>query len=119
VRNDDAGVASGLLNTGRQIGGSIGLAILGTVAWGAVANNLRSQAAAAAVAAKSAGGHLSAAQAAALQRSMTDRALAFGFSRGFLVAAGIALLALVITVLAIRVRREDLAGVNPKAAPGS
>ena len=49
---------------------------------------------------------------------MTDHALAFGFSRGFLVAAGIALLALVITVLAIRVQREDLAGVNPKAAPG-
>jgi len=56
-------------------------------------------------------------QQAALQRSMTDHALAFGFSRGFLVAAGIALLALVITVLAIRVRPEDLAG-NPKAAPG-
>ena len=48
---------------------------------------------------------------------MTDHALAFGFSRGFLVAAGIALLALVITVLAIRVRPEDLTG-NPKAAPG-
>jgi EmrB/QacA subfamily drug resistance transporter len=118
VANSDAGVASSLLNTGRQVGGSIGLAILGTVAWGAVADNLRSQAAAAAAAAKSAGGHLPAAQAAALQRSMTDHALAFGFSRGFLVAAGIALLALVTTVLAIRVRRADLAGVNPKAAPG-
>jgi hypothetical protein len=51
-----------------------------------------------------------AAQTAALQRSMTDHALAFGFARGFLVAAGIALLALVTTVLAIRVRPEDLAG---------
>jgi EmrB/QacA subfamily drug resistance transporter len=112
VAGDDAGVASGLLNTGRQVGGSIGLAILGTVAWGAVADSLRSQAAAAAAAAKSPGGHLSAAQAAALQRSMTDHALAFGFSRGFLVATGIALLALVVTVLAIRIRREDLAGVN-------
>jgi EmrB/QacA subfamily drug resistance transporter len=113
VHNDDAGVASSLLNTGQQVGGSIGLAILGTVAWSAVASNMHSQAAAA----KSAAGHLSAAQVAALQRSMADHALAFGFARGFLVSAGIALLALVITVLAIRVRREDLAGVNPMAAP--
>jgi hypothetical protein len=49
---------------------------------------------------------------------MTDHALAFGIARGFLVAAGIALLALVITVLAIRVRREDLAGAKPNAASG-
>jgi len=118
VDNADAGVASSLLNTGQQVGGSIGLAILGTVAWSAVANNLRTQAAAAASAAKSGAGHMSAAQTAALQRSMSDHALAFGFARGFLVAAGIALFALVITVLTIRVRREDLAGMNPMAAPG-
>jgi len=46
VDNNDAGVASSLLNVGQQVGGSIGLAILGTVAWSAVANSLRSQAAA-------------------------------------------------------------------------
>ena len=34
-------------------------------------------------------------------------------SRGFLVAAGIMLLALVITVATIRIRRSGLAGVNP------
>ncbi len=39
VREEDTGVASSLLNTGQQVGGSIGLAILGTVAWSAVANN--------------------------------------------------------------------------------
>lgn len=33
--------------------------------------------------------------------------------RGFLVAAGIMLLALVITVATIRIRRSGLAGVNP------
>src|SRR2546429_8198964 len=68
VGDRDAGVASSLLNTGQQVGGSIGLAILGTVAWSAVANSLHSQAAAAA--AKSAGTHLSAAQQAALQHAM-------------------------------------------------
>ena len=39
VRDQDAGLASSLLNTGQQVGGSIGLAVLGTVAWTAVANS--------------------------------------------------------------------------------
>ncbi len=43
VRNEDTGVASSLLNVGQQVGGVIGLAILGTVAWSAVATSLRSQ----------------------------------------------------------------------------
>jgi EmrB/QacA subfamily drug resistance transporter len=118
VADDDAGVASSLLNTGQQVGGSIGLAILGTVAWSAVANSLRSQAASAAAAAKS-GVHLSPAKQAALQRAMTDHAFAFGFGRAFLVSAGIALLALVITVVAIRVKRSDLEGVDLMATPGA
>jgi len=117
VANSDTGVASSLLNTGQQVGGSIGLAILGTVAWSAVANSIHSQAAAAASAAKHATVHLSAAKQAALQKAMTDHALSVGFSKGYLVSAGIALLALIITVIAIRVKREDLSGVNPLAAP--
>ena len=44
VADNDAGVASSLLNTGQQVGGSIGLAILGTVAWSAVATSIHSQA---------------------------------------------------------------------------
>ena len=117
VRNNDAGVASSLLNTGQQVGGSIGLAILGTVAWSAVANNIHAQVAAAAAAAKHATVHLSAAQQAAVQKAITDHAYSAGFSKGYLVSAGIALLALIITVVAIRVKREDLAGINPMAAP--
>ena len=77
VANNDAGVASSLLNTGQQVGGSIGLAILGTVAWSAVANSIHSQAAAAAAAAKHATVHLSAAQQAALQKAI-DRPRALG-----------------------------------------
>jgi EmrB/QacA subfamily drug resistance transporter len=117
VADRDAGVASSLINTGQQVGGSIGLAVLGTVAWSAVANSIRSQAAAAAAAAAKAGSHpLTHAKAAALQTSVYHHALSVGFSRGYLVSAGIAFLALVITVIAIRVRREDLAGVNPMSA---
>ncbi len=117
VANNDTGVASSLLNVGQQVGGALGLAVLGTVAWTAVANSLRSQAAAAAAAAKTATAHLSAAQAAAVQKAATNHALATGFSKGYIVSAGIMALALIITLVLIRVRREDLAGVNPMAAP--
>ena len=117
VGNNDAGVASSLLNVGQQVGGALGLAILGTVAWSAVANSLHSQAAAAAAAAKHATVHLSAAQQAAAQKAATNHALAHGFSQGYVVSAGIMLLALIIAVVAIRVTREDLSGINPMAAP--
>jgi EmrB/QacA subfamily drug resistance transporter len=117
VADHDTGVASSLLNVGQQVGGSIGLAILGTVAWSAVANSIHSQAAAAAAAARHATAHLSAAQQAAAARAITDHAFSVGFSKGYLVSAGIALLGLIITVLAIRVKRDDLTGVNPMAAP--
>jgi hypothetical protein len=114
VADNDAGVASSLLNTGQQVGGSIGLAILGTVAWSAVSNNIRAQAAAAA---KHATVHLTGAKAAAAAKVVTDHALSVGFAKGYEVSAGIALLALIITVAMIRVKREDLAGINPMAAP--
>jgi hypothetical protein len=117
VANNDTGVASSLVNVGQQVGGAVGLAVLGTVAWSAVANSLRSQAAAAAAAAKTATVHLSAAQVAAAQKAAANHALAHGFSQGYLVSAGIMALALIITLVAIRVRREDLSGVNPMAAP--
>jgi len=117
VADNDAGVASSLLNVGQQIGGSIGLAILGTVAWSAVATSIHSQAAAAAAAAKHASTHLSAAAQAAAQKGILAHAYSTGFAKGYIVSAGIALLGLVITLLAIRVKREDLAGINPMAAP--
>ncbi len=117
VGNNDAGVASSLLNVGQQVGGALGLAILGTVAWSAVANSLHAQAAAAAAAAKHATVHLSAAQQAAVQKAAANHALAHGFSQGYVVSAGIMLIALIIAVVAIRVTREDLSGVNPMAAP--
>jgi EmrB/QacA subfamily drug resistance transporter len=118
VDDKDAGLASSLLNTGQQVGGSIGLAILGTVAWTVVANTARNSAAAAkaALAAAARAGHplhATVAQAKAAQTSLYDHALSTGFSRGFEVSAGIALLALIVAIVAIRVTREDLSGVQP------
>ena len=42
VSDRDAGLAASLPNVGQQVGGSIGLALLGTVAWTVVANTARS-----------------------------------------------------------------------------
>ena len=67
VAEADSGVASSLLNATRQVGGSIGLAVLGTVAWTVVANH--------AVRARTTAAY--------------THALAAGFDRAFLVAAGI------------------------------
>jgi EmrB/QacA subfamily drug resistance transporter len=118
VNDEDSGLASSLLNTGQQVGGSIGLAVLGTVAWTVVADTARKSAVhAAAVAAKAkAAGHplhVTAAQAKVAQSSIYDHALSVGFSRGFEVSAGIAFLALLVTIAMIRVTREDLAGIQP------
>ncbi|MGH3301863.1 MAG: hypothetical protein ACRDOK_09305, partial [Streptosporangiaceae bacterium] len=119
VDERDAGVASSLVNTGQQVGGSIGLAILGTVAWTIVANTVRNSVAAAKAAAAhaAAAGHPvtpTAHQIAAAKTAIANNALATGFSRGFEVSAGIMLLALIVTLVMIRVRKRDLEGVNPQ-----
>jgi threonine/homoserine/homoserine lactone efflux protein len=50
-----------------------------------------------------------------LAAAIYRHAIATGFSRGFLVAAGIALLTLAINITVIRVRRADLAAAQPPA----
>jgi EmrB/QacA subfamily drug resistance transporter len=95
VGEADTGVASSLLNAGRQVGAAIGLAVLGTVAWTVAANGARAHAAAARTASR---------------QAAYQHALAAGFDRAFLVGAGIAVLILVTAIAAIRVRRADLSG---------
>jgi hypothetical protein len=91
IAESDSGVASSLVNTGRQVGGALGLAVLGTVAWTVTANGVRAHAA-------------------------YQPALAAGLDRAFLVAAGLAVLILVTAVVAIRGRS---AGVTvPSAGTG-
>ena len=96
VAEADSGVAASLLNTGRQVGGSIGLAVLGTVAWTVVADGART--------------HGAAARTCLMETAAYRHALTAGFDRAFLVAAGIAMLILVIAIAVIRVRRADLSG---------
>src|SRR5215468_645855 len=103
VAAQDAGVAASLLNTGQQVGGAIGLAALATIAWTTVADNLHG--ARAAIAAGR--------QPAASPAQLIAHALATGFARGFLAAGAIALLALLIALATIRVRRQELTGTRP------
>jgi EmrB/QacA subfamily drug resistance transporter len=98
VGEADTGVASSLLNAGRQVGAAIGLAVLGTVAWTVAANAARAHAAA------------SPTTRTAVAEAAYRHALAAGFDRAFLVGAGIAVLLLVMATVAIRVRRADLNG---------
>jgi len=88
VKNEEAGAASSLLNIGQQIGGSIGLAAIGTVAWTSVAHSVRDQMAAAA-----ASGGAGAAQGAAggLPPQVLYHALTVGFSTGLMIAGAVAI----------------------------
>ncbi|MGH9044157.1 MAG: hypothetical protein ACRDVP_04870, partial [Acidimicrobiales bacterium] len=99
-------VASSMVNVAQQVGGAIGLALVGTVAWSAVASDLRSAL------------HGSAATAATAQVQIYHDALATGFSGGYLVSAGVFALALIIALVVIHVRRSDLSGAGSTAVPG-
>jgi predicted MFS family arabinose efflux permease len=112
VGDQDSGLASSLLNTSQQVGGAIGLAALGTVAWTAYANSARSQ-----IAAAGRSGHALA--SAQVRASVYHHALAAGITRGFLAASGIALAALVLASVTIWISREDLASPAAAPAPGS
>jgi EmrB/QacA subfamily drug resistance transporter len=95
VRNEDAGAASGVLNVGQQIGGAIGLAAIGTIAWSAVANSVQDQvaaggAAAAGVAAQGAG---------AIPTPILYRALTDGFSQGLFIAGVVTLAGFLVAIV--------------------
>jgi EmrB/QacA subfamily drug resistance transporter len=95
VRDQESGLASGLINTSQQIGGALGLAVLATVA------NSRTDELMA-----SSGGDPSA----------LTNALNEGFQSAFLVGAGIALLGLVLTFVLIR-SRDSRAHTELGSAP--
>ena len=118
VAEQDSGVASSLLNTAQQVGGAIGLAVLGTVAWSGVADSVRTQVAQVAAAAAKAGRPLPK-PGTPPPASIYDHALTVGFSRAFEVAAGIGLLALLIALATIRVSRQELAGAAPEPQEGA
>ena len=110
VAEQDTGVASSLLNTAQQVGGAIGLAALGTVAWTTVADSVRTQVVHAAAAA----GRPLPKPGTPPPTSIYYHALTVGFSARSSVAAAVGLVALLIAIATIRVRRQDLSGAAPE-----
>ena len=96
VSEGDAGIASGVLNTTQQIGGSIGLAVLTTVSATVATSHVQDLLA----------GGTSPETAAAL--SAID-----GWTAAFRISAGLAALAFVITLFAIKVSKEEAAHAGP------
>ena len=98
VRPDEAGAASGLINTSQQIGGAVGLAAITTIATTATTNYLTSHAPSPAV---------------------LPSALTHGFQVGFVVLAGLALLAAVLSATLIaNVKASAMAGEGAEGAGG-
>jgi EmrB/QacA subfamily drug resistance transporter len=79
VDDSEAGVASSLLNVAQQVGASIGVAGLGTIAWTVVSNRLD--------------------DAPGARGEIYQQALADGFDRGFLVTACVALVGVLVALL--------------------
>ena len=108
ISDEHAGVASSMFNAGQQVGGAVGLAVIGSVAWTIVNNHVR-----AAPAGQPAG-------------QVYGQALASGVTAALTMGAVAAVVALIVTLVAIRTRAERvlLAGVQvdaeaaPRARPG-
>ncbi|MDQ3466147.1 MAG: MFS transporter [Actinomycetota bacterium] len=108
VADREAGLASGVLNTTQQIGGSLGLAVLSTIAVSVTTNRLEELALSA-----GAGG----ASGGQLPPEILGGALIDGYTTAFQVAAGLALAAFIVTFFTIRVRAEE-AAASPTAHIG-
>jgi MFS family permease len=86
VKPSETGLASALLNTSQQIGGAVGLSLLGTIA-ATAANN-----------------RLAEAHGQPTQQ-LIAAATTHGYTQAFTVAAGLLLVGLILSALVIRVRR--------------
>jgi hypothetical protein len=92
-----------MFNAGQQIGGAVGLAVIGSVAWTVVNRHVKDSLS------HIAAGHNFAGHAAAGPGSpIYDHALSSGVTTALTMGAGATVLALIVTLIAIRVRREDL-----------
>jgi len=107
VRHDEAGAASSLLNIGQQVGGSIGLAAIGTVAWTSVAHTVRTGMAAAAAtggatgaAGASAGASSADSGIAGVPPAILFHGLTVGFSTGLMIAGVVAMSGFLVAVVA-------------------
>jgi EmrB/QacA subfamily drug resistance transporter len=97
ISADDSGLASGLINTSQQVGGALGLAILGTIASSRTADLVT---------------------AAHGDPSALPSALTEGFQRAFLAGAGFAVLGIIATLVLVRGSdSRAIVGAKPAELP--
>ncbi|MBB3043545.1 MFS transporter [Nocardioides soli] len=109
LRTEDTGIGSGVLNTMQQVGGALGLSLLGTIATqtmddlGATLTN----------AAQTAGVPISPEQLTIAQHQIFTA----GASDAFLLGAGLMLVASLVTWIFLTVKHQELATDGPESAP--
>ncbi len=103
----EAGVASALLSTCQQIGGSLGLAILVTVSTGSIKHGLVAKGIPAAAANQRPKGPLP---------EFIEQILVHGWTRAFLTAVIFAGIAFLTAVAAIRLKKSETGGIGAPAA---
>jgi hypothetical protein len=92
-----------MFNAGQQVGGAVGLAVIGSVAWTVVNRHVRHSLSHAA-----AGHNLAGHNLAGPGSPVYDHALSSGVTTALTMGAAATVLALIVTLIAIRVRRADL-----------
>jgi Na+/melibiose symporter-like transporter len=97
ISDEHAGIASSMFNAGQQVGGAVGLAVIGSVAWTVVNDH-----------AKAAIARAAAAGTGVSVQQIHASALSAGVTAALTIGAAATILALIVTLLTIRVRREDL-----------
>jgi hypothetical protein len=97
VSHRESGLVSGLLTTGQQIGGAIGLAALTVISTSATRDKLANS-------------------FPAGDPNVINDALVYGFHHGFIAAAGFALLASLVSLTVFKVRQADPAESTSGAA---
>jgi EmrB/QacA subfamily drug resistance transporter len=95
IDDRDAGVASALVNATQQVGGSIGTALLNTIAASALSSYLAEH--------LGKGHHI-----ASVVSSVTAKADVHSYTTAFTVSAGFVALALIVTLVLINARTEDV-----------
>ncbi|MZG14813.1 DHA2 family efflux MFS transporter permease subunit [Streptomyces sp. SID5914] len=107
VAPHEAGAASALLNTTQQVGGALGLSILTTV-FGSASRDEATQQAASFMAQATPEQKAAFAKSHQLPAPWSHEVLAHGISTAFIPAAAMAVLALGVAAVVVRVRKSDL-----------
>ena len=104
VANEDSGVGSAVLNTVQQIGGAVGLALLGTISTNAIKDKLTDLAPGLQQAAEAG---QSPDQVKQLQGQFTALATTHSFTQAFIWSGFLALGAAVITLVSLSIKHQD------------